>query len=306
MLWAKLAVPVVMLVGGAGALVVANDDASTVTTGAAQVWIDAPTGEAPFGPGDVTVAAHATATSDIASLDLFVDGDKVASDASLVRNERLAFAEFSWDAPVGTHELVVKQPGGSVKSDVLVVQVVEGAPKAPKPSPTTTTTTKPGDTTTSTEATTTSTTEPGETTTTAAATTTVPPGGTDTVPPTAPPTTRPPATTTTTTRPRPPAPVIDAANFTGPATIYTLGYCTYTVTVQARIRNATSAELSVPTASIFLEMFQSGSTWTATIPSGAPASAVGAKTVYVKATGPGGEVQRTVGTLTIKSGCPKD
>lgn len=297
MLWAKLAVPLVMVVGGAGALVVANDDSTTVTTGAAQVWIDAPTGESPFAPGEVTVAAHATATSDIASLDLFVDGDKVDTDSSLVRNERLVFAEFSWDAPVGTHELVVKQPGGATRSDVLVVQVVEGAPKVPKP--TTTTTTKPGDTTTSTEATTT--TEP-ETTTTVVGTT-VPPEGNDTVPITAPPTTRPPATTTTT---RPAAPVIDAANFAGPATIYTLGYCTYTVTVQARIRNATSAELSVPSASIFLEMFQSGSTWTATIPSGAPASAVGAKTVYVRAMGPGGEVQRTVGTLTIKSGCPKD
>ncbi len=58
MLWAKLAVPLVMVVGGAGALVVASDDSSTVTTGAAQVWIDAPTGESPFGPGTVTVAAH--------------------------------------------------------------------------------------------------------------------------------------------------------------------------------------------------------------------------------------------------------
>lgn len=299
MLWAKLAVPVLMLVGGTGALVVANSGSETVTTGAAQVWIDAPTGESPFGPGTVTVAAHATATSTLSSLDLFVDGTKVGTDSSLARNDLLAFAEFTWDAAVGTHELVVRQPGGAVRSDVLVVQVVDGAPNAPKP--TTTTTTEAGSTTTSTEATTTSTTAP-DTTTTA---TTVPPPGNVTVPMTAPPTTRPPATTTT-TRPRPAAPVIDAANFTGTPTVYTVGYCTYSVTVQARIRNATSAELDVAGASVFLDMFQSGSTWTATIPSGFPASAVGTKTVYVRAMGPGGDTQRTVGTLTIKPGCPKD
>lgn len=305
MLWLKVAIPALMVLVGGGAVAVAASGDDAPPTGPAQVWIDAPTGIAPFAPGAVTVVAHATADDAIAGLDLFVDDAKVATDSSLVRNDLLVFGEFSWDAKVGVHELVVKQAGGGKASDVLVVQVVEGAPEAP--APTTTTTTRPGDTTTSSTSTTsstTSTTEPGETTTTrpGEAPTTTRPSGTVTIPPTtAVPTTRPPATTI----PPTPKPVIDAANFVGTPTVYA-AQCVYSVQVSARLRDASSATVVVSGTHVAISMSRSSSTWSATINSGFYPNEVGARTVYVTATNAAGQVQRTVGTLTIKPGCPKD
>jgi len=310
-LWLKVAIPVLMASVGVGAVVVTNDASSSATVSTSQVWIDSPLGEVAFAPGDVAVAAHATADASITSLDLFVDGDKVATDTKLERDEKLVYGQFTWPADVGEHVLVVKQVGGtSSKSAPLTVFVAEGA--EPAPTPTTTTTTKPGTTTTtapgetttssSSSSSTTSTTTPGE-----PATTAPPQGGTIPPRPTAVPTTRPPSVPTTTRPPARPLPIIDSVAFSGTPTVYTTGGCPYSVVVQARIRDADFAVAIVSGAGASFTMTRSGSSsWSGTITSGFAGSAVGARNVTVTAGNSRGDTSRAVGTLTIKPGCPKD
>ena len=100
--------------------------------------------------------------------------------------------------------------------------------------------------------------------------------------------------------------MIDAASFVGTPIVYHLPCPAYAVQVSARIRNASSATLTVKGTSFSRVMSQSSSTFSATIPSGFPQAAIGDHTVTVTATGPGGTVSRDVGTLTIKLNCPKD
>jgi hypothetical protein len=307
----KLAIPLAMAtVGvGAGAFALASTEEAP-RAAASQVWIDAPTGIVPFGPGEVVVTAHATASDAITGLTLVVDGEEVATDDALERADQLVYAELDWEATVGTHELVVEQVGGTGdRSAVRTVVVTEGAPPAPTPTTTeptdeATTTTEADESTPTAPEDTTTTTEPDETTTTLAA-----PEGDDTTPEPVP-TTRPPATTTTrptTTTTRPAAPIVDAATFSGTPTVYAGDYCpSYVVQVQVRARNATSARITVSGTSFSGAMARSGSSFSGTIPSGWPASAVGNRSVAVVVSGPGGSVQATVGTLTIRPGCPKD
>jgi hypothetical protein len=310
----KLAIPLAMATVGVGAgtiALVSADDASPAA--ASQVWIDAPTGIVPFAPGEVVVTAHATASDAITGLTLLVDGEEVATDDTLERADRLVYAELAWEAPVGTHELVVEQVGGTGdRSAVRTVVVTDGAAPAPTPDPTEPTDEDEPTTTTTTEPAATTTTAPGETTTTGpeeTTTTLAPPEGEGTIPPTVP-TTRPPTTTTTrptTTTTRPAAPVVDSAAFVGTPTVYAGDYCpSYTVGVQVRARNATGARITVSGTSFSAAMSRSSSTFSGTIPSGWPAGAVGTRTVSVVVTGPGGSATAAVGTLTIRPGCPKD
>ncbi|MCB0977705.1 MAG: hypothetical protein KDB02_09625 [Acidimicrobiales bacterium] len=297
---AKLALPLAMVTVGVGAATVAvvtSEPASTsqVST-AAHVWIDAPTGEEPVAPGEVHVGAHATAEGSIGSLDLYVDGKKVATDASLERNEKLVYGTFDWGATEGVHELVVAQPGSDRSSAPVEVVVSDDSPV---------TTTAPG--TTSTVAVTTTSTEPDTTTTTATLqTTTVPPTVTTpdvtAPPPSTVPTTRPP----TTVPPTRPAPIIDGAAMDG-TEVYRLecGYPDVTVTVRAR--NATGAQVVVEGTSFRRTMVRNGASFTGTIPSGVwSPSDVGWHAVTVVVSGPGGSARRGTGSIYIEMTCPKD
>lgn len=302
MLLAKLAIPLAMVTVGAGAAaaaVVTDEPASTQVSTAAQVWIDAPTGEEAVAPGAVHVGAHATADGSMRSLVLSVDGKEVATDSDLERNEKLVYGSFTWKADAGRHDLVVTQPdSGRTSLPVSILVTADAAASTSTTSTTavttTTTTTAPGETTT--------TTVPGETTTTAPGVTI--PGQTTsppvTVAPTAPPPTSPPTTAP------PPAPVIDAATLSG-TTVYRIA-CGYPdITVAARIRNATSATFFVDGTAFSRGMAKSASSYSGTIPSGIWGTGdVGRHTVTVEATGPGGTTRVTPGSIEIRMNCPKD
>ena len=299
MLLAKLAIPLAMATVGAGAAVAAvvtDEPASTQVSTAAQVWIDAPTGEEPVAPGSVHVGAHATATGSMGSLVLYVDGKQVATDSELERNEKLVYGSFTWKAAEGEHELVVAQPDSDRKSVPVEILVTTDAPatttSTSTSTTTSTTTTAPGETTT---------TVPGETTTTApevtipGQTTQPPVTVAPTLPPTSPPTTAP-----------PPAPVIDRATLSG-TTVYRLD-CGYPdVIVSARIRNASSATIIVDGTAFTTGMARSASSYSGTIPSGIWATGdVGRHAVTVEAIGPGGTSRVGAGSIDIKMTCPKD
>src|SRR5690606_20763869 len=128
----KLAIPLAMVTVGAGAAVAAavSEPASPVQVStAAQVWIDAPTGEEVVAPGRVHVGAHATATGSIGSLVLFVDGKEVATDEDLQRNEELVYGTFDWKATEGRHELVVAEPDSDRRSAPVEILVSSHAPE---------------------------------------------------------------------------------------------------------------------------------------------------------------------------------
>ena len=84
--------------------------------------------------------------------------------------------------------------------------------------------------------------------------------------------------------------------------------CGYVVQVSARIQNAEYADAAVRGTDVSVAMQKNGSTWTATLTSGAmfDAGDVGTHTVTVVA-GRGDEVvDRDAGTVTIIQQCPKD
>jgi hypothetical protein len=240
----------------------------TPVDGGSQVWIDEPPASSVLAPGTVTVTAHATDESRIDGLELKVDGKTVDDDRSLSRDGLLVFAVFEWNATAGAHELVVTQLGGAGTTSDPRTVTISGAEPSPTP------------------------TVPEET-------------------PTATPSTTPSATTTTEPEPSQPAPepeaapIIDSTAFAGTPTVYQFTGCPYTVQVQARIQNATSARAEISGAGS-VSMSASTSTWTATIPSGYSAGQVGDHTVTVIASGAGGSATQVVGTLTIKPACPKD
>jgi hypothetical protein len=53
-------------------------------------------------------------------------------------------------------------------------------------------------------------------------------------------------------------------------------------------------------------MAKNGDDFTITIPSGFASTSTGVKAVRVIATGPGGTVQASAGTIEIRFNCPKD
>ncbi|KQV73948.1 hypothetical protein ASC61_02410 [Aeromicrobium sp. Root344] len=241
----------------------------------AQVWIDEPLTSAVLAPGTITVTAHATDPERLDGLQLKVDGKQVDQDRSLARDGLLVFAAFTWRATSGAHELVVTQLGGAGDVSEARSVTVSGPTTAPAPAPT------------------------GTTPTPSASPSPTPSTPTSAVPtePSQAPSTQPPD--------EPADPVIDAAAFVGTPTVYQVTGCPYSVQVQARIRDATSARAEISGAGA-VPMSRSSSTWTATIPSGFPAGQVGDHTVTVRASGPGGTADLAVGTLTIKNACPKD
>ncbi|MEZ5182760.1 MAG: hypothetical protein R2702_12945 [Acidimicrobiales bacterium] len=307
MIWMKAALPVAMAVAGVGAAAVAvvAPTRPPLAGAVANAWIDGPTGDVAVAPGVVTVTAHATAEVALDSLELYVDGDRAATDGDLGRSDRLVLARFRWEAQPGRHLLVVRSPTTSaVRSDERVVEVVEGAPAVV--ATTTTTIAGVGDgssTTTSADPSPNSSTTTAPVTTTSAAPTTTAPGPAATVVPQPTTTTTAPPRTTTTTAPSRP-PVIDAASMSG-TIVHEAGYCPDSVTVTARARDATSGEIAIAGVGR-VPMARSGTSFTGTIRSGFPSGAVGDHQVTVIVTGSGGSASRVVGTLTIASGCPKD
>ena len=317
MLWAKLLLPVVMVVGGLGAaaFAYASDGADG---GPSQVWIDGPGPDATVAPGTVQVSAHATASSDISAMELYVDDQKVATDRELDTQDSLSFAAFSWpDAREGEHRLVVRQVGGTgAQSATRFVSVAKDAPLDREQATTTDgteapSTTEPGSTT-STTSSTTSTVPRSETTTTLGreGITTAPPNAPVTTPTvTAPPVTAPPVTAPPVTKPPTAKVVIDSAALSSgfQNRLYVQG-CGYTVQVSARIQNADYADAVVQGTGVAVPMTRSGGTWTATLTSGAlfDSSDVGTRQVMVVA-GRGDEVvDRAAGTVTIIATCPKE
>ena len=309
MLWAKLVIPLAMVTVGAGAAVVAvvgGDDDAPVRVGTAEVWIDAPETDVRVAPGPVHVDAHATADATISRLELLVDGKQVAADDSLERNDKLVRAEFTWTAPKGVHELVVRRADDAAQRSASVTVVVdEGGATPTVPS----TTTTPGTTTTATS--TTTTTAPDDTTTTTLVLqdptlttiptiTLAPPEGDDTVPDTVPP-------TTPTTRPPPAEARIDSAALLGTNRTVYGGNCAYSVQVQARVRNADSVTMILEDTGFERPMTRSSSTYTATIPSGLWGTGdVGTHRVIVEATGGGSGDRKVAGSIQIRFTCPKD
>lgn len=263
--------------------------------GLADVWIDGPRAEASLAPGDIVVSAHATAEARIEDLVLEVDGQQVAEAQDVERNGKLVYATFTWTADEGEHLLVVTQEGGDgARSAERLVYV--GEPLTPVPAkPTRTPSEKPSEKPRPSEIP-----SPSETPSESATPTVEPkPEPRPTKKPTEKPTPEP--------EPQP-APVIDAASIAGnPPTVYQGNYCpTYTVQVQARVRNATKVTVLIAGVARTFAMTASGSSWTATLPSGYDPGAIGTHGVSVRAVGPGGTATRPVGDLLIKAACPKD
>lgn len=313
MLWAKLLLPILLVTAGGAAAVAATRDTSrpeSVATAEGVVWIDNPAAGAAFAPGVVGVDAHSVVDQQIAALALYVDGDRVAVDDDLTTAQDLAYATFNWKADEGQHQLVVAQVGGDeARSEPRTVNIVDGAPAAPKA--TTTTTTEPGDTTTSS---TTTTTAPGETATSAGTA----PGSTavtvaPTVGPTAPPVTVPPTAPATTAPPTtapPKTPSIDDATVSSPSGDLTLYVrdCGYTVLVSATVRDATAVTATVEGTNVSGAMTRSGNTYRFTLRSGTfTAANIGPHRVIVTAVnGTSAPVTKTAGRVTVEQGCPKD
>jgi hypothetical protein len=302
-LLAKLAIPLAMATVGAGAAAVAvvSEPASTTQVStASQVWIDAPTGEEAVAPGEVHVGAHATAEGSMGSLVLYVDGKAAATDSDLERNEKLVYGSFNWPATEGEHELVVAQPDSDRKSTPVEILVTSDAPASTTSTSSTTTTSSTSSTTVPGE---TTTTVPGETTTSTTPIVSV--SGQVTMPPVTVAPTAPPPTSPPTTRPAP-APIIDSSTLSG-TVIHRLN-CGYPdITVSARIQNAASATVIVEGTGFTRGMAKSGSSYSATIPSGIWGTGdVGTHWVTVRATGPGGVAEQAPGTIEIKMNCPKD
>jgi hypothetical protein len=304
----KLAVPAAMAVLGGGAMVAAaSTDAEPTRPAVAQVWIDGPSGVTPLAAGVIPVTAHATAGGDIRELVLHVDGEEVAVDEELARNEKLVLGEFRWDADPGVHELVVEQRGATTVRSAARTVVVAGA-GGPVPAASTATTTVAVPTSTPVADETTSTTTGPTTTTTTAPdeppATVAPPEIDDTVPAT---TAAPPPTTTTAPAP---SPIIASASIssTNQNRLY-IGACGYTLTVDARVAAAERVQVQVEGTGFDRAMSRSGSSWSLTIGSGPTvwsAADLGSHRVIVVARGAGGEVRRVAGSLTVIDRCPKD
>lgn len=322
--WAKVIIPVVMAAAGGGAMVLAARDApaGALDSAPAQVWIDGPTGDRAFPPGDLTVTAHATDTS-IDALILEVDGKDVATDDQLDRSGKLALAHFAWSAKPGLHQLVAKSRGTSnIASAMREIEISADAPAVPTGAVTSTTVAQNASTTS--EPSTTTVGEPVSTSSDVAVTDAgsepvvappdTPPVGIDptgappvtgppaTQPPaTQPPATQPPATQAPTTQP---PPIVDGTSLSG--TVYEYSFCPYSASVSVRARNATGAQVSVAGTSFSAPMSGGGPSFSVQIPSGFLAAEVGTHPVVVQVSGPGGTVEQTADNLTVNGGCPKD
>ena len=277
-----------------------SDDA-----GDQSVWIDGPLAGTQVAPGAVVVSAHATAETPIDDLVLEVDGEQVAEAGDVERNGKLVFATFDWDATAGEHTLVVLRDGDhdARSAERLVYVGVPGVPApsaSPTPSASATPSASPSASETPTEsASPTESVSPTETTAT--------PEPSD---PTTRPTRKPPTTPTSKPTPTAEPPTLDRAGMSsvsGELKVYQFAGCPYVVTVTALTTNATRVRAIVSgTGASFNLADQGGGAWSGTITSGYDASQVGSHTVTLEATGPGGKVSRSAGTLDIRAGCPKD
>lgn len=268
------------------------------------VWIDGPLAGARVVPGEVTVSAHASAATRIDDLVLEVDGEQIAEAADVERNGRLVFATFAWEAPAGQHTLVVVRDGDEdVRSAERLVYVdVPGEP-APSPSASPTPSASPSAT---------SSPSASETPTATVSTASASPSASATTPEPSAPATRPTRKPSPTRTPTPsaPKPTLDRAGMSsvsGDLKVYQVTGCPYVVTVTALTTNATRVRAIVSgTGRSFALADAGGGAWSGSITSGYDAGQVGDHTVTLEATGPGGTVSRSAGTLSILPSCPKD
>ena len=298
--WTTFLIPALMATVGAGALVTSVGlPEDTAGAGQSRVWIDGPSGESALPPGKIQVTAHATADDMITGLDLFVDGKKVTNDKTLVRNEKLVYGGFTWDADVGTHKLVVQQLGGTgEKSLTRIVVISQDAPEASEATtPSGTTLPGPAETTTTVGSVDTTTSAPPE----VSSDTIAPPETSDTVPATAP---------SQTTEPAPDGPVIEGTTLVGTSgNQLAISYCDFKVTVTAQVRNAEYVQVIVAGTGFDQAMSQNGESYSLRLDSDPniwDAGDVGSHEVTVLAGRGDAVVDRSAGTIEIRENCPKD
>lgn len=267
----------------------------SAAAGEPDVWIDGPLAEARLEPGPITVSAHATADDEIEALVLSVDGKDVATATDLKRTGKLVYATFEWDAAAGQHVLVVTQEGGaatrSAQRLVYVGTPVDPGPVEPTPTPSEKPSEKPS---------------PSETPSETPSATVTP---SESATPKPEPRPEPKPTRSSEPTPTPDPPVIDATGISydnpyGSALVYRCTVPSYTATITARVRGATKVEAVIDGFGV-RAMSNSSSSWSVTIPS-SPTLPSSSAAVQIRATGPGGQVSRSAGTLSIVPNCPKD
>ena len=97
------------------------------------------------------------------------------------------------------------------------------------------------------------------------------------------------------------------SSVSGDLKVYQYSGCPYVVTVTAYTTNATKVRAIVSGTGTSVNLDdRGGGAWDGTIPSGWDAGQVGTHTVTIEASGPGGKVSRSAGSLEILAGCPKD
>ena len=263
--WIHVVVPALLTTSGiaVGATALLADDAPPSSA----VWIDSPSPDGTVAPGSVRVVAHASATKTITELRLYVDGEEVASDDSLVRYGRLVYADMTWRAVAGEHELIVRQSGGTgVASAARYVTVADSIPDpdakptddSPTPSPTST--------------------APTPTPTIETIDPDLDGGVVDT-------------------------PLIGAVGFSGPARVSVRASCGNSVTVYATIENTDEATVKVSGVGTYPMSTARGIRWSARIDSGFEMSDIGLHRVTVMVPSGGSMIDKPVGNLSIEEGC---
>lgn len=311
---AKALIPVALF--GFGGLAWASGP-TEAAAGEAQSWIDSPMPGATLDVSILKVSAHATADTAVTSFELEVDGKVESSAEPIASSNKLAYATLSWNSKPGSHSLRVRgksSDGWGPFSDsrtIVIGPALQPEATSTVPIETTTTIAVPEATVAVVE---TTTTLESTTTTTIGTAGTVAPKPSTPAPtpvpkpnpvPTQPPPTAPPAPAPTAPPTTAAPPIIDSAVLSGNPILYR-PTCFYSAQVTARIRNASSARVTIDDIGFDAAMAKNGDDFTITIPSGFASTSTGVKAVRVIATGPGGTVQASAGTIEIRFNCPKD
>jgi len=228
-------------------------------------WIDAPAAGLVIAPGHRTVLAHASAMPGAPDADLLVDGHKVATAVGTKSSDgTLALFDFDWTAPAGKHEISIRTSTG-IDSSVRTVFVTTGLIQAPTAAPT-----------------------PTSSPSVSAS-------------PSAPPVTAAPSPPPRPAPPPPPAPTPPQVGV--PTAAAHVSWCGGVTTVSATATNATSVTIAVSPGGPTRTAANASGTWTIQVHSGdLPAGDFDTRDSYTltaTATGPGGTVQSSGGTLTM-------
>jgi len=262
--WIHIVIPALMTTSGVaiGATALLADDAPPSSA----VWIDSPGPDGTVAPGEVTVVAHASAEASITDLKLFVDGEEVASDESLVRFGRLVYADMKWQASEGDHELIVRQGGGSGTASAARNVTVSDSVPTPDPVPSESPTPTPTE----------------ETPTPTPTQETIDPdldgGVVDT-------------------------PLIGAVGFSSAPRVSVRASCGNSVIVYATIENTDEATVKITGVGSYPMSTARGTRWSAQIDSGFEMEDIGNHRVSILVPAGGSMIEKRVGSLSIEEGC---